>query len=113
MIFDTSTYLLTLAVGLPVVALAWFVAHRTQRRSWPWRAGISALLAVTIAPTASSLYGEVLVSPAVWMLRILFWNIADGSNRIATCLTFGVFPIVLTGAIIFACWSLLSRRPDV
>jgi hypothetical protein len=113
MIFDTSAYLLTLAFGLPLIALTWFIAGRRGRRSWPWRAGISTLLAATIAPTASLLYGKLIVAPAIWMLRILFWNFGDISNRVSTGLVFGVFPIVLTAAIIFGCWTLLSKRPDV
>jgi hypothetical protein len=110
MIFDASTYLLTLAIGLPIVALTWFVAHRRKQQSWPWRLVISTLLAVTITPTVSLLHGKLIVSPAVGMLRLLFWNIADSSSRISVCLTFGVFPIVLTTAIIFGCWTLLKRQ---
>jgi len=87
MLFDTSTYLLTLEVGIPVVGLVWFVAYRMQRQTWPWRAGISALLAVAVAPTVYSLHGESWVFPAVWMLRVLRWDISD---RFATCLGFGV-----------------------
>ena len=110
MILDTSTYLLTLAIGLPIVALTWFVAHRRRRQSWPWRLVISTLLAVTITPTASFLNGILMVSPAVGMSRLLFWNIADSSSRVSIWLTFGVFPIVLTTAVIFGCWILLKRQ---
>jgi hypothetical protein len=113
MIFDTSAYLLTLAVSLPLVALTWFIAGRLGWQSWPWRLVISTLLAAAIAPTASLLYGKLIVAPAIWTLRILFWNFGDISNSVSVCLTFGVFPIVLTAAIIFGCWTLFSKRPDM
>jgi len=91
MIFNTSAYLLTLAFGLPLVGLTFFIAGR-RRHHWPWRAGISALLAATIAPTASLLYGEMMVSPAIWMFRILFLPIGDILNRVPACLALGGIP---------------------
>jgi hypothetical protein len=107
MLFDTSTYLLTLEIGVPVVCLAWFVARRMQRKTRAWRIGISALLALTVAPTVYSIHGESWILPAVWILRVLRWDIP---NRLLTCLEFGIAPIVVTTAVIFGFWSLFCRR---
>lgn len=107
MLVDTSAYLLTLEIGLPVVGLLWFVIHRTRRWTWTWRVGVSTLIAVTLAPTAWAHLGEPWIFPAVWMMRVLWWEVPD---RLATFLVLGVGPIVLVTAMILGFWMLLRSR---
>ena len=107
MLLDTYTYGLTLAVGLPLVCLVWVAAYRMRLNQWPWRASISALLAVCVAPTFYSPRGEPWVFPAVWMLRTLGWGFPP---PFVTCLCFGIAPIAFTAVLVFMVWTFLSRR---
>ena len=107
MLVDTSAYLLTLEIGLPVVGLLWFVIHRTRRWTWTWRVGVSTLIAVTLAPTAWAHIGEPWIFPAVWMLRVLWWEVPD---RLTVFLVLGVGPIVLITAMILGFWTILLSR---
>jgi hypothetical protein len=129
MYFDTSHYLLALAVGLPLVALLWLFAYRCRSRGWYWRLGLSALLATAIAPTAIILWRHghvghtrVIVYPAVLRvvgdLRILgdfIGLLFQGSilHGYGTDLFYGIMPIMLTTAIVFGFWTYFrSRRID-
>lgn len=65
------------------------------------------LLAITIAPTAWAHLGEPWVFPAVWMLRVLWWEVPD---RLTTFFVLGAGPIILVAAMIFGFWTSLHNK---
>jgi hypothetical protein len=127
MYFDTSHYLLTLAVGIPCIILVWLVTYRRWGHDWRWRLGICVMLAITITPTAMMIRHpghvghsrEMIVYPAVSRvmgdLHLLGDFIAllfQGSllHGYGTDLFYGVMPIMLTTEIVFCFWTYLRSR---
>ena len=79
-------------------------SHR--RQSAHFSSIIGVLVGVTIAPTFF-IFESIVVLPAVIMLRAVF----DGGKDALWCFfVFGVLPILCTGGMIFALWSVIIWR---
>ena len=99
-------FLPVLAVGGSICGVMWYFSRRLIQQSWPWRAVFCMLVGVTIAPTFF-IFESIVVLPAVIMLRAVF----DGGKDALWCFfVFGVLPILCTGGMIFALWSVIIWR---
>ena len=108
--FESHTYLLTAAVGFPIVSVLWFAARKRVQHSWRWRAALSLLLAAIVAPTIFRLLGEASVLPAVVLIPNFVAELLAGGIDLWWGLLYLALPIIAVATIIFLVWAGLRVR---
>jgi hypothetical protein len=104
--FQTSLYICTLAIGIPVLIGLW-VAASSMITSRVWQCLLLAsLIGLVIAPTPISLHGPTEVYPAaivVLMALMSGW---------LSLLLFTFIPIIVVSAVVFPVLMMLNRKHD-